>query len=352
VRAAWSGVFRPTVGRVGGSRRRLLTYACSTSIIRLRPTGLVDHSAGHNAWRRWDQPYDTFAKTMDNFPFAEQWVMDEQRGLDGGSASVLAAFAAQRARFLRIVAGLDARQWQSQSRCVDWSVHDVIRHVRDGVKIHVATLAGRPQPFGGLESFHPASSPVEWLAVSDGEPPHQTVAELTELVAEEALLLGVTAEQAPKATSQSILRRDVHWSVWSIHVFWDAWTHERDLSSALALVPDYGPGELRMATMYSLLAAATPAARSRDYVRTIVLLKGSPDGRYEIAEDGGSVRITSSACSTEELIGPADQVLDSLSGRGPHLRELLSGPSAEIEKLALLRVGIAGADVGGGSQGR
>jgi hypothetical protein len=203
-----------------------------------------------------------------------------------------------------------------------------------------------------LESFRPASSPVEWLAVSDGEPPHQTVAELTELVVEEALLLGVTAEPAPKATSQSILRRDVHWSVWSIHVFWDAWTHERDLSSALALVPDYGPAELRMATMYSLLAAATPAARSRDYVRTIVLLKGSPDGRYEIAEDGGSVRITSSACSAEELIGPADQVLDSLSGRGPHLRELLSGPSAEIEKLALLRVGIAGADVGGGSQGR
>ncbi len=182
------------------------------------------------------------------------------------------------------------------------------------MKIHVATLADRPQPFGDLESFHHTSSPAEWLAVSESEPPHQTVAELTELVAEETRLLGVTAEQAPKATRRSILRRNVHWSVWSIHILWDAWTHERDLSSALALAPDYGPGELRMATMYSLLAAATPAARSQDYVRTIVLLKGSPDGRYEIAEEGGSVRITSAACSTERLIGPADQVLTACLG--------------------------------------
>jgi hypothetical protein len=42
VRAAWGGVFRPTVGRVGRSRRRTLTYACSTSTIRLRPAGLHD----------------------------------------------------------------------------------------------------------------------------------------------------------------------------------------------------------------------------------------------------------------------------------------------------------------------
>jgi hypothetical protein len=342
VRTAWSGVFILTVGRVGGSRMRLLTYARLISIIRLRPTGLhglarlVHHRAGLNAWWRWDRPYDPCAKTVDDFPFAEQWVLDEQRGLDVGSASVLGAFTAQRARFLRTIGGLGAGQWQSQSRCVDWSVHDVIRHVRDGVKIHVAMLAGRLQPFGALESFHHASSPAEWLAVSEGEPPEQTVAELTALVAEEALLLGVTAERAPKETRQSVLRREVHWSVWSIHVFWDAWTHERDLSSALSVAPDYGAGEIRMATMYSLLAAATPAARSRDYVRTIVLLKGSPDARYEIAEDEGSVRITSAGCSTEKLVGRADQVLDSLAGRAPHLRELLSGPSADIEKLAML----------------
>jgi hypothetical protein len=298
---------------------------------------LVNLSEDSTRGVRRNQPSDTFTKVMDNFPFAAQWVLDEQRGLDVGSASVLAAFAAQRARFLRIAAALDAGQWQSQTRCVNWSVHQVIRHVRDVVKIHVATLAGRPHPFGGLESFHPASSPAEWLALSDGEPSQQTVTELTELVTEEARLLGVTAGQAPQGTRRGPLRRNLHWSVRSIHIFWDAWTHERDLFSALGLAPDYGPGELRMATMYSLLAAATPAAWSRDYLRTVVLLNGSPDARYEIAEEGGSVRITSAACSTEKLIGPADQVLDSLSGRGPHLRELLSGPSAEVEKLALLR---------------
>jgi len=274
---------------------------------------------------------------MDSIPCDAQWVLDEHRGLDVGSGPVLAAFAAQRARFLRTAAALDASQWQLQSRCVDWSVHEVIRHVRDAAKTHVAILAGQPHPFGGLESFHPASSPAKWLALSEGEPPQQTVAELTELVAEEARLLRVTAKQAPKVTWPGPLRRNLHWTVRSIHIFWDAWTHERDLASTLALAPAYGPGELRIATMYSLLAAATPAAWSGNYVRAVALLTGSPDSRYEITEEGGSVRVTSAARSPENLTGPADQVLDSLSGRGPHPRELLSGPAAEVEKLALLR---------------
>lgn len=89
--------------------------------------------------------------------------------------------------------------------------------------------------------------------------------------------------------------------------------------------------------MHSLMAAVAPAAWSSDYVQTVVSLEGSPDGRYEISEEDGSVRVISATDSPAELAGPADHVLDSLSGRGPQLRELLSGPPAQREKLALLR---------------
>lgn len=181
-----------------------------------------------------------------------QWVLDEQAGLNVGSGPILTAFAAQRVRFLRMASALDARQWQSQSRCVGWSVHQLVRHVRDVAAIHVANLAGRPWPFRGMKAFCPASSPIEWLADSEGEPPQQTVAKLTELVEEEARLLRITAKHAPETTRPGPLRRELHWSVRSVHIFWDAWTHERDLSPALAVAPEYGPDEFRLATMYSL----------------------------------------------------------------------------------------------------
>jgi hypothetical protein len=266
-----------------------------------------------------------------------RWVLDERTGLDVGSAPVLAAFAAQPARFLRRVSALDARQWQAQSRCVDWSVHQAVRHVRDVASNHVAWLAGLPSPFGKAKPFDPASTPDEWLTFSDGASPSQTVTELSRLVAEEARLLKTIAEQPPDGLRTGPLRRKLHWSVGSVHIFWDAWTHERDLSAALAVTPAYDPEELRLATMYSLMAAAAPAAWSSDYVRTVVSLGGSPDGRYEIAEEDGSVRVTSATESPDELAGLADHVLDSLSGRGPQLTELLSGPPAQLKKLALLR---------------
>jgi uncharacterized protein (TIGR03083 family) len=266
-----------------------------------------------------------------------RWVLDERTGLDVGIAPVLAAFAAQRTRFLRLVSALDARQWQAQSRCVDWSVHQVVRHVRDVAAYHVAKLAGLPSPFGEAKPFDPASTPDEWLTFSDSESPSQTVTELSRLVVEEARLLKALAERPPDRPYTGPLRRQLNWSIRSVHSFWDAWTHERDLSAALVVTPAYDPDELRLATMYSLMAAAAPAAWSADYVRTVVSLEDSPDGRYEISEEDGSVRVISATDSPAELAGPADHVLGSLSGRGPQLRELLSGPPAQREKLALLR---------------
>ncbi|MET7992778.1 maleylpyruvate isomerase N-terminal domain-containing protein [Amycolatopsis sp. NPDC005232] len=113
-------------------------------------------------------------------------VLDERTGLDVRSAPVLAAFAAQRATFPRQISALDARQRQAKSRCADWAVRQVVRHVQDIASNHVARLAGFPSPFGATKPFDPTSTPDEWLTFSNCESPSRTMTELSRLVVEEA----------------------------------------------------------------------------------------------------------------------------------------------------------------------
>ncbi|MGW0792726.1 maleylpyruvate isomerase N-terminal domain-containing protein [Streptomyces sp. NPDC002911] len=78
------------------------------------------------------------------------------------------AFRSQRRRFVETVSAFGPAAWRAQSRCTEWSVHDVVRHVRDVAAIHVARLDGSRPPFPVRGPFHPATTPAEWLASSAG----------------------------------------------------------------------------------------------------------------------------------------------------------------------------------------
>jgi hypothetical protein len=91
--------------------------------------------------------------------------LSEKAGCGDGPGPVIEAFGAQRRRFIAFLGDLPEPAWRQPSRCSDWSVHDVARHVRDGALAHTAGLAGRPSPFGGGR-FDPARTPAQWLARS------------------------------------------------------------------------------------------------------------------------------------------------------------------------------------------
>jgi uncharacterized damage-inducible protein DinB len=117
-------------------------------------------------------------------------VLDERRGFTDGAFAVLDAFRSQRRRFIRTVTALDASAWRAETRCMEWSVHDVVRHVRDATSLHVASLGGRPAPFSAHGPFHPATTPAVWLAASTGQSsPEETLRELVVLTEEEDRLL-------------------------------------------------------------------------------------------------------------------------------------------------------------------
>ncbi|MCW8382535.1 maleylpyruvate isomerase family mycothiol-dependent enzyme [Streptomyces justiciae] len=268
---------------------------------------------------------------------APRHVLGEQRGFSEGPSAVLDAFRSQRRRFITSLRGFDASAWHTPTRCARWSVHDVVRHVRDRAVLHVARLGGRPDQFGVPAAIHQPTTPVGRPAHSAGQTPDETLRELILLVDEEDRLLQRKARLDPSETRLGPLRRTLHWSVSSTHSFWDAWVHERDIALPLGLKLPYPIAELRLATMYGLLAAAAPAGWAGEYIRTTVQLEGSRDPSYEITHAGDNIKVITSPESDAELAGDAVAVLDSLAGRGPMPREVFGIASAVVSQLTLLR---------------
>ncbi|MEU3855312.1 maleylpyruvate isomerase N-terminal domain-containing protein [Streptomyces sp. NPDC029554] len=265
-------------------------------------------------------------------------MLDELKGMNGSPLAITEAFRSQRQRFLATVSAWDASFWRSPTRCTLWSVHDVVRHVRDVVSLHIERLGGPPAPFPMGGPFHPATSPATWLAASAGQSCEETLDELRLLIDQEARLLEHKALTNPPELVKGQLRRTLHWSVSSAHTFWDAWMHERDIVLPAGAEPVYPAGELRVATMYGLLAAAAPAGWQSRYVRTSLALGGSPDGCYEITHVDGSIRVcAASPAESVELSGPTGEVLDSLAGRGPEPQEVFGSSAAAVAQLTLLR---------------
>ncbi|MFE7750276.1 maleylpyruvate isomerase N-terminal domain-containing protein [Streptomyces sp. NPDC057428] len=265
-------------------------------------------------------------------------MLDELSGYSDGPFAVVDAFVAQRARFLRYVSGLDDAAWRAATRCSEWNVHDVARHVRDVAALHVFQLGGPFPGFRLTREFDPVLTPAEWLRTSSGESPEETVRELTRLVQQEELLLRTKAAAGPDETILGALGRTLDWSVQSVHTFWDAWMHERDITLPRGEVPEYGADEMRLATMYGLLCAAAPPSWNGDYVHAGLLLEGGADASYVVTSVDGVIRVLAAPVDEAgRLTGGAGPTLDSLAGRGPELEDVLHGPSPALEQLALLR---------------
>jgi uncharacterized protein (TIGR03083 family) len=267
---------------------------------------------------------------------SEHFVLSEKSGFNAGHEEIRKVFTIQRNRFVTLLESLPPSSWDARSRCSEWSVHQVAMHVRDVARIHVARLGREPYPFEKFGKFDPRSSPSQWLSASAGESPSETLRDLAGLVEREESVLHSFARSADDRPRQGPLRRPLHWSVSSLHIMWDAWMHEQDI--ILPLGRDEvrsGDEEMRLVSMYSLLAAAAPAALSGDYLETCLGLGGAPDEAYRITHHDDDVRVVTGG--EPELRGPAHTVIDSLTGRGPEPQAVLEGSVVVAARLAQLR---------------
>ncbi|MFI7612068.1 maleylpyruvate isomerase family mycothiol-dependent enzyme [Nonomuraea terrae] len=264
--------------------------------------------------------------------------LTERSGLSRDPEAVREALYTHRTRLAGRLAELSPADWTAPTRCAEWTVHEVARHLVDVAEFHVACLTGRlvHSRFGGFREFDPTSTPGEWLRDSAGRSPEQTIDALVTLTEAEHDSLGRLIDAGASATVTSPLGGRWHWSVLSLHILWDAWMHERDMSATLRAGRPQSAAIQRLVALYGLLVSASAAARSGEVPQVTVRLAGSPDDMYEISGPPGDVRVTAGATSSPHLSGPFEAVLESVAGRGPRLAEVVGVSNPAVEHLSRL----------------
>jgi uncharacterized protein (TIGR03083 family) len=265
------------------------------------------------------------------------FVLTEKLGVNTGPAVIRDALYAQRRRFISTLSSFSSSEWAAPSRCSLWSVHDVVRHLADVEEYNIGRLTGgNVDRFTRYGLFDNRTTPAKWLQDTGGQEPQQTLEILTRQAEEEYEVFARRIEGNDQTLMPGIAGRANHWSVRTLHSYWDAWLHEQDIAVPLALDVRSSDDELRLIAAYALLLAT--AMDDGEHLRASVSLRGGPDVAYHI--DGGPDDISVAAGTSrpsDVVEGDLGAVLDSLAGRGPEPAAVLTGPADIVERLAQQR---------------
>jgi uncharacterized protein (TIGR03083 family) len=246
-------------------------------------------------------------------------------------------FVRVRRDFVELLASLPDAGWNRPTRCADWTVHQVARHVRDVARMHVGQVSSGGRAYD-LSAFDPRLTPGRLLLASQGETPEQTLADLRSIVEREAALLADRSDGPAGELWLSPAGRMLHPWTFALHVHWDAWLHLRDVAVPLGRQMTQSALVTQTVILYALLLAATPASDAGDPIRTTVLLDGSPSSCYTIGHDDSGVVVSATPGeAAAPLRADAIAMVESLMGRGPALHAVVSGPAGLVGKLNLLR---------------
>lgn len=265
--------------------------------------------------------------------------VDLTAGITLGLEQVPDALRTLRGRLLALAEGLGAEQWTGPSRCHRWTAHEVLRHVRDACRLHVTGLWGDPYwPFD--KPFDARATPDEWLTLSAGHTPDQTLEDLHRWFDAEVSAL-LRRLESPDQDIVSGPYAPIPWTVLSLHVFWDGWLHDRDVAQVTGGGSASTPLEDAVVATYALFIASMPAQLQRQHFDMSVGLSGH--GQYYVAAvRPGHVELQEPDCPpTADLNGSLDAVVDSLAGRGPSLADVLAGDAGRREPLTWLRARLA-----------
>jgi hypothetical protein len=214
-------------------------------------------------------------------------------------------------------------------------VHEVVRHLVDTSEIGAARLRGDSPRFPADGPFDPRTTPVAWLAESEGRTPAETVAVYgraieAEIAAVEQRLAGGDDSPIPWIYGA------VHWSVAVSHIFWDAWLHERDILLPRGRPDESTPLERRVAALYGLLICAVsarfggaPLDVAIDLGETVVQL-GASDGSTWARELPAGADVAAR--------GDLGAVVDAVAGRDADVAQALDAPADVVERFGWLRV--------------
>ncbi len=232
----------------------------------------------------------------------------------------------QRSRLVTRLADLDEREWAAPSRCEGWSVQDVVAHLTTTNQFWAMSItsgrAGDPTRF--LDGFDPVAVPARlvddarsWTSAQALDRFTETTRALADALAD---LDGDGWARLAEAPPGHLAIRLV-----VLHALWDAWIHERDIVLPLGLAPVEEPDEIAGSLAY--VAALGPAFRALNgstRAATLDVRATAPDlrvvvevGPTVVLHDGSSRLASAPDASTVTLAGPAVELVEALSFRGP-----------------------------------
>ena len=240
--------------------------------------------------------------------------------VDGHPSDQLEPLVRQRRRMTSMLETLTDEEWAVPSRCVGWTVRDVVAHLvgvnafwRGSIR---AGLAGAPTRV--LAAFDPAATPPSMV---EGMSSLTTRQVFDEFVATTDALLdvatGLTDEQWSTVAESPAGHVPIR--LLAQHALWDSWVHERDVAIPLGIPAAIENDELQSCLQYA--AAVGPVLGSglgRSYAGVVAVEASDPSIRFVLdIGESVSVRNEAPAVSVPCLRGDAVELTEALSLRAP-----------------------------------
>ncbi|MGH7747203.1 MAG: maleylpyruvate isomerase family mycothiol-dependent enzyme, partial [Candidatus Dormibacteria bacterium] len=189
-----------------------------------------------------------------------------------------------RARLFDSLERLTPAEWRASSRCEDWSVADVVGHLRWGTESGLELLRRVDQGCGErvFDGFDPRTTPEAGLEPLRGHDPAENLAALR---AGTATLLAAARDLAVRGVEEEA-DTPLGWVPWPLavnHLLWDSWLHERDILVPLGGATGPDPGEVRLVGSYQLVPLGAVLARAGVRCRIDLRLEGAGGGAYRLS---------------------------------------------------------------------
>ena len=224
--------------------------------------------------------------------------------------------ARQRQRLANMLASLDDEQWAAQSRCELWTPRDVADHLATANRYWALSIdAGlRGAPTRLMAGFDPVLSPEALVERDKG-----AGQVLDELIASNAALDAAITRIDDWSTLAEGPPGHLPVAGVVAHALWDAWVHERDITSPLDIDTPIEDDEIRPALTYcAALGPMFALTVDPDRRGALVVEVTQPDLRVVVEVDGGVVVHDGTAPGGAlRLDGEAIPVLERLSCRAP-----------------------------------
>ncbi len=237
--------------------------------------------------------------------------------LDGDPAAILAPTVRQHRRLAKVLEGLSAEQWATQSRCSEWTAQEVLVHLTGTNAFWTmsvaAGLAGEPSRF--LATFDPVVTPAQLVAGTPKASPEDSLEGFVRSVEGLDSVLESLDDSDWLKLAES---PPGHVSIAAVahHALWDSWIHERDIMLPLGLAPTEEPDEITACLRYVAALGTSFAINEGSGLNgEYAVVATDPDVRV-VVEASNSVHVREGLSAAKlQLVGSAVDLIDALSVR-------------------------------------